>query len=174
MNRDICRAVRLLHRDTVLGDTRRCGLFFPHLSILWSSFLIHKRNICENNLIQFVTERLLPHKSSVHSKSPRDGSKSHHLHCRSQNKNVSEENGTPQEKTGRFIRGRNYCIRLRRRQNANKGRDCEEHYGAIKSRLRSIRVQKLEFARDPPWMCPIARDVSRIYGPMNIFMRVQY
>lgn len=38
--------------------------------------------------------------------------------------------------------GRNYYIKLRRRQNANKGRDCEEYYGAIKSRLRSIRVTK--------------------------------
>lgn len=50
------------------------------------------------------------------------------------------------------VQGCNYYIELRRRQNANKGRDCEEYCGAIKSRLRSIRVQKLEFARDPPWM----------------------
>lgn len=38
--------------------------------------------------------------------------------------------------------GCNYYIKLKRRQNANKGRDCEEYYGAIKSRLRSIRGTK--------------------------------
>lgn len=67
-------------------------------------------------------------------------------HCRAQNTNISREISY-RGKNRRFEEaaaeaGRNYYIKLRRRQNANKGHDCEEYYGAIKSRLRSIRVTK--------------------------------